>query len=319
MTIRFVTIVTQDFWPGLAALVQSISENSGLATNEYEFQIICPLDQAPRAWLDSRPETISLLASSAIPSIPILSPLAQGKRMEESLQKLGVFALPEDGKTRVLIDCDMVCLGSLRELLDARPISGTSDHLCGFDTGKTPDVMDNVIFNGGLIVFTPSMKAFNELLSVYANRHGDGLYCADQDVLNIWLQETGQSMHWLGGSEWNFAKRFQDFAGRRWAKERIGQVKLLHFVGVKPWTDNADVKTFRECRYRWMEEIWWDYFERSGFAAHMQHPPRRSIAFIRQWILPWTSLPILREHCIRGCGLLRRLVKRQPQPGQLQA
>ena len=129
MPIRFVTIVTQDFWPGLAALVQSISENSGLATNEYEIQIICPLDQAPQAWLDSRPESISLLASSEIPSIPILSPLAQGKRMEESLQKLGVFALPEDGETRILIDCDMVRLGSLRELLDARPISGTSDLL----------------------------------------------------------------------------------------------------------------------------------------------------------------------------------------------
>jgi len=309
MPIRFVTIVTQDFWPGLAAFVQSISENSGLAANEYELQIICPLDQAPRAWLDSRPETISLLATSEIPSIPILSPLAQGKRMEESLQKLGVFALPEDGETRILIDCDMVCLGSLRELLDARPISGTSDHLCGFDTGKKPADMENPTINGGFIVFTPSAKAFNELRSVYAKRHGDGLYCADQDVLNLWLQETGQSVHWLGGSEWNFAKRFQDFTGARWAKQRIGQVKLLHFVGVKPWTDNADVKTFRECHYRWMEEIWWDYFERSGFAAHMQNPPRRSTAIMRQWVLPITSPAILKEHCVRAGRLVRRMLK----------
>ena len=95
----------------------------------------------------------------------------------------------------------------------------------------------------------------------------------------------------------------------------MGQVKILHFVGVKPWTRNTDVKTFRECGYRWMEEIWWDYFERSGFAAHMQNPPRRSIAFIRQWVLPWTSPSILREHCIRGCRLLKRLLKGNANPG----
>lgn len=303
--IRFVSIVTSDFWPGFAALVQSIAENGQLSPREYEFSVFCDTEQAPRGWVNSRPEAISLIPTSAIPSIPILSPFAQGKRMEESLQKLGLFALPDAGATRVCIDSDMVCLGPLRELSQAQPITGVCDALCGFDTGKNASDMDDVPINGGLIIFAPSPKAFSELMSVYERRHGEGCFRADQDIINMWLEETGQKVHRLT-SEWNFHKRFQNGMGLRWVKDRISQVRLLHFVGVKPWTNNAEVRTARECRYRWLEEVWWDYFDRSGFAAHMTNPPKRSIAMMRQCVLPWTKPAILGEHFGKVARLFRK-------------
>jgi hypothetical protein len=296
---------TPDFWPGFAALVQSIAENGQLSPNDYEFSVICDIDQAPQRWLNSRSETISLTPASTIPSIPILSPFAQGKRMEESLQKLGLFALPDEGVVRVCIDSDMICLGSLRELLQARPITGVCDELCGFDTGKSASDMDDVQINGGLIVFAPSASAFRELMSVYERRHGEGCFKADQDIINMWLEETGQKAHRLS-SEWNFSKRFQNGMGLQWVKERIAQVRILHFVGVKPWTNNSEVRTARECRYQWLEEIWWDYFERSGFAESMERPPLRSTAFHRQWILPWTKPAILAEYCDRTLRAIRK-------------
>jgi hypothetical protein len=305
--IRFVCMFTPDFWPGFATLVQSIAENGQLSAKEYEFSVICEIDQAPRGWLDSRPEAISLIPSSAIPNIPILSPFAQGKRMEESLQKLGLFALPDEGVTRVCIDSDMVCLGSLRELLQARPITGACDEFCGFDTGKSAGDMEDVQINGGLIVFSPSLRAFSELTAVYERRHGEGCFKADQDVINMWLEETGQKPHRLT-SEWNFSKRFQNGMGLRWVKAHINEVRILHFVGVKPWTSNSEISTIRECRYRWLEEIWWDYFERSGFAAHMQTPLCRSTAWIRQWVLPWTKTAILKEHVGRIACLLQKAI-----------
>jgi hypothetical protein len=298
---------TPDFWPGFATLVQSIAENGQLSSNEYEFSVICDIDQAPRGWLDSRAEAISLIPTSTIPSIPILTPFAQGKRMEESLQKLGLFALPDEEGARVCIDTDMVCLGSLRELLHARPITGVCDEFCGFDSGKSASDMEGVQINGGLIVFAPSPAAFSELMSVYERRHMEGCFKADQDIINMWLDETGQKAHRLT-SEWNFSKRFQNGLGLHWVKAHISEVKILHFVGVKPWTSNSEVRTARECRYQWLEEIWWDYFERSGFAEFMERPPSRSVAFRRQWILPWTKPAILAEYWERALRIIGRRI-----------
>jgi len=110
----------------------------------------------------------------------------------------------------------------------------------------------------------------------------------------------------LLGAEWNFAKRYVHDFSRQRIREEFAKVKFLHFVGAKPWTPNAEIKSFRECRYRWMEEIWWDYFDRSGFARYMSSPPLRSTAFRRQWILPWGKPAILREHMQRGLRFVRR-------------
>ncbi len=306
--IRFVSIVSPDFWPGFAALLQSLSENASLGTHEYEVQVICDTSQAPIPWLASRKENVTLLQESAIPAIEILSRQEQGKRMDQAMQKLGVFALPKSEGARVYVDCDMICLSSLRELLDFAPLAAACEELCGFDSGRSAVDLNGVDINTGLMVFAPSQEAFSELQSVYVRRHGERCYKGDQDVVNMWLQETGRSLHRLG-SEWNFSKRFQDLTGRRWAQKRIGEVKLLHFVGTKPWTSNRDVNTFRECHYEWMENIWWDYFQRSGFAQHMDKPPNRSLAFRRRWILPWSKPVILREHCIRALRLLRRITR----------
>ncbi len=296
--VRFVSIVTSDFWPGFAALLQSLSENSGLGPGEFEFVAICDVDRAPHAWLQGRPEQVRLLPLDAIPAVSVLSPQSQGKRMENALQKLGIFALPPEEGRCVYIDVDMVCLGTIREIAEFPPIAAGSDVLSGFDTGVQREDLADAEINTGLLVFEPRQGIFEELRETYRGMHDRQRHKGDQDVINAWLRKTGQPLHRLG-AEWNFSKRFQDKTSGSWARPRIGQVKILHFVGVKPWTDNAKVDTIRECRYRWMEEIWWDYFERSGFAAHMENPPKRSIAFARQWILPFTKPAILREHAMR--------------------
>lgn len=300
--IRFVTIVSGDFWPGFAAMLQSLEENSGFRSDEYEIVAICDPDTAPEDWLGTRKSRVVLMPPATIPRVEVLSPQNQGERMAGALQKLGVFALPDDFGRCIFIDSDMVCLRSLRELLEMMPLTAACDHLCGFDPASGS--ADGEI-NTGLMVFEPSRTTFEELQSVYTRRHGERTHKGDQDVINMWLQETGRPVHRLG-SEWNFSKRFQDKTGPRWVKRHIRQVRILHFVGVKPWTDNACVNTFRECRYRWMEEIWWDYFDRSGFVAHVVKPPRRSTARVRAWILPWTRPAILGEHCTRALRFVRR-------------
>lgn len=303
--IRFVTIVTDDFWPGFAVLLQSLEENSALGPDGFQMVVLCDVDRAPRSWLAGWGDSVELVSMEVLPRIELLSPQNQGERMEGALQKLGLFALPEEWGRCVFIDSDMVCLGDLRPLRGMVPLTAACDELCGL--GWETEVSDVCTpeINTGLMVFEPSRTVFEELRSVYIRRHGERTHKGDQDVINMWLQETGWPVHRLG-SEWNFSKRFQDSTGRRWIKERIGNVKILHFVGAKPWTNNAEINTFRECHYRWMEEIWWDYFERSGFAGQMDKAPRRSLAWMRAWVLPWSKPAIMKEHFIRGRRLIRR-------------
>jgi len=306
--IRFVTIVTDDFWPGAAALLQSISENSGLSHDDYGFKILCDVDQAPQGWLSERRERIELVPLDSLPSISLLSQQNQGARMENALQKLGVFALPSEWGTCIYIDCDIICLGSLVGLEMFIPLTAAPDMLfLSEDLDKVDRSHPDFEFNTGLFAFQPDRRIFDELADVYRRRHNERTHKGDQDVFNIWVSEKQMSVR-LIGSEWNFGKRYQDLMGAGRCRQLVRRLKLLHFVGVKPWTPNSQVNTFRECYYHWMEEIWWDYFERSGFASHMDKPPRRSTALLRQWVLPWTKPSIIKEHAVRGSRLAKRLL-----------
>jgi lipopolysaccharide biosynthesis glycosyltransferase len=311
MPLRFVTIVTEDFWPGLAALVQSIADNGELPPDSYEFKILCNVSKAPQAWLEARSERIELVPLDTLPQITLLSQQNQGSRMENAMQKLGVFALPPAWGTCIYIDCDIICLASLRGLEEFTPLTAAADMPCfSQDLHKVDRFDPNFEFNTGLFVFQPNQRVFDELGDVYRRRHQERTHKGDQDIFNLWVLEKDVPVR-LAGSEWNFGKRYQDFLGRRRTRDCLTRVKLLHFVGVKPWADNSRINTFRECRYSWLEKIWWDHFERSGFAAHMEKPPSRSTAFRRQWILPWTKPEILREHCVRAGRLLRKTLRIQ--------
>ena len=228
--------------------------------------------------------------------------------MEQALQKLGVFALPEEWGTCVYIDSDMVCVNPIIELSVMQPLSAACDFLSGFGKEPKESSEGSTDINTGLMVFSPSQLTFRELVAVYNERHAERTHKGDQDIINMWIRETRQPVQRLG-SEWNFSKRLQDCAGLSWVKKNLKRIKILHFVGAKPWTPNAEINTVRECRYGWMERIWWDYFERSGLERYMSNSPARSTAFNRQWLLPWSKPAILREHMQRGWRfVLRRLL-----------
>lgn len=307
--LRFVTIVTPGFWRGFAALVQSLAENGRLEScSEVRWLVICDPESAPMAWLASRPEKVELFPLSELPRIKVLSAQTQGERMENALQKLGIFALPETLGTCVYLDSDMICLNPVNDLESMSPISAVYDHLqlsgdpSPLPAGQPPE------YNTGVLVFTPSRKIFEELSETYQRRHGERSHKGDQDVFFFWSQD--KSVHPLG-SEWNFSKRHQDAVGAGWVRRRLPCIRFLHFVGAKPWTSNSHITTFRECHYGWMEKIWWDYFERSGLAQDTAASTKRSAAFIRQWVLPWTKPAILSEHTFRGGRAIRKILFRK--------
>jgi hypothetical protein len=301
--IHFVSIVSEDFWPGVAALFQSIQTNSGLSASDYRFTLLCDPRTAPTDWLQGTATTADLMPLSALRNIKLLAAQKQGRRMEVALQKCAVFALPPSFGHCVYLDADMLCVGSLRGIEDMSPLTLTAE-LPDFTEALTPDVSASPGFecNTGFFVFRPDHRIYEQLHDTYQRRYRECFFKGDQDVINLWLREK-RVPYKLLGAEWNFAKRYVHGFNRQQISEKCENVRFLHFVGAKPWTSNADINSFRECRYQWMENIWWDYFESSGFAQHMSKPPNRRTAWLRARILPWTKPAILREHAQRVCRL----------------
>lgn len=289
--IIFTSIVTNNYWPGFAALIQSIAENSKLTRDEYEFLVICDIDSAPTYWIKSRKEKIHLHPLSSFPKIPILSPQKQGKRMEVALQKLGIFTLQQQNKLLVYIDADMICLSSLRDLFDLKPVMAAYDAF--YDTSKSAQraaiehvlqrkelklgvfknsqngiryYRSNYELNTGLVVFEPSQKIFKELVDTYNEYHSIKYLKGDQEIFNLWASNINKSVRPLN-SMWNFSKRHQNILGYKWIANNFYRIKLLHYVNCKPWYFGKEISGKWECIYLRLELIWWKYYMKSNFTS----------------------------------------------------
>ena len=270
--IIFTSIVTNNYWPGFAALIQSIAENSKLTRDEYEFLVICDIDSAPTSWIKSRKEKIRLQSFNNFPKIPILTPQKQGKRMDVALQKLGIFMLPQKNRALVYIDADMICLSSLRDLFNLKPVRATYDGF--YDPSESAqhaartqnNIRSNHELNTGLIVFEPSEKIFKELANTYNEYHPTKNFKGDQDIFNLWAYNINKSVHPLS-SMWNFTKRHQNMLGYKWIANNISRIKLLHYVNCKPWYIGKEISGKWECTYLRLELIWWKYYMKSRFTS----------------------------------------------------
>lgn len=303
--IDFVTIVSDDYWPGAAALIHSVKSNSRLSINQYRFNIVCNLDAVPRRWLSSRDENINLLSFSELPVIPVLTPQKQGHRMEVALQKISIFALPSINSHYVYIDSDMVCLGSLTSLLSLQKFSLCPDEIYGFGFDRSDSELSKVELNTGLMVFEPSFNTYQSILSYYKNHHHEISFKGDQDIINGWIRSNNIEVNYLS-SKYNFCKRFQDKIGRFRTRALIKNLRILHFVGAKPWMSNSQIVSQRECLYYNLERLWWRYFESSRYSMYENFNVRPITPFIRQFILPFIKPAILQESATR---LINRIVK----------
>jgi hypothetical protein len=285
--IIFTSIVTNNFWPGFAALTQSIFENSELTSDEYEFLVICDVHNAPISWLKSRKEKIHLHSISTLPDIPVLTPQSQGKRMEIALQKLGIFMLPQSDGVLVYIDADMICLSSLRDLFNFKPIVAAYDGFYDVNASAQNAAKKHVLrrkelqvgffkknqnikitneLNTGLVVFEPSQKIFKELIDTYHKYHLTKHLKGDQDIFNLWALGVSKCVNPLN-SMWNFSKRHQNILGYKWIADNLSRIKLLHFVNCKPWYTSKEITGKWECRFLRLELIWWKYYAKSHFTS----------------------------------------------------
>ncbi|SKC36194.1 glycosyltransferase family protein [Krasilnikoviella flava] len=158
-------------------------------------------------------------------------------RFEYTFSKLGVFALTFLDRG-VYLDADTVVLDGLDELFDRDGFSAAPDF--GF-------TLHREIFNSGVFAFTPDADVFRDMMAKNGSLESyDG---GDQGFLNSYFPDVD----WLDSSYntlWRMLESNPGVVG-------LGDVKVLHFVGPKPW--NREPELPESLVSLWLDRLGPDY------------------------------------------------------------
>ena len=159
------------------------------------------------------------------------------ERFRHTFTKLRIFELLEY-KRLIYIDADCLMLSSIEDLFD-RP----EQILAAPDWGSNMNSSD---FNSGLIAFSPSESLRNQVFSnIYSFDSNDG---GDQGYLNEVLKGKTTFLH----PSYNTLKRLLVHHS---AYISFDDVKVLHFVGHKPWDSKPNAKDYAELDRLWIKSL----------------------------------------------------------------
>lgn len=157
--------------------------------------------------------------------------------------------LPSHVGKVLYLDCDIVCRGSLKELIETdmegKTICAVQDILANF-----PGMYNRLqyspkygYFNSGVILFDiPKWKAHNfthQCMSYLKNNH---VIHPDQDALNVVLHDQWKNID----IRWNFISNYHtryismDERNMDLYKTDKYYPILVHFTGAKPWSNKCD-------------------------------------------------------------------------------
>lgn len=212
--VAYVTYFDDDgyFW-GALALARSLARVSS-----YPLLALVP-DGYRMPDVPFLPENLTVVRAPRIRNA--LFRRAHQDRFEYTFSKLGVFALTFLDRG-VYLDADTVVLDDLDDLFDRDGLSVAPDF--GFSLHRET-------FNSGVFAFTPDADVFRDMMAKNGTMEShDG---GDQGFLNSYFVDVD----WLDSSYntlWRMLDSNPGVVGLR-------DVKVLHFVGPKPWNRDQDL------------------------------------------------------------------------------
>ena len=244
---RFVTTLTENFIPGFIGLIQSMKENSEI---EFCFTVVEyePISQKQKDIVNALGVHVDWYPKELLGHFEFDRSKTDSPRMAWNLNKFLVWLLPHRGPM-CYTDVDVLCLSSLRDLRNLRPLSVT---MMQSAIGKEPDALTQYRpsgvypFNAGWFVFERSEQIYRECQEYARSYKGQRIAFGDQVPMNdYWASQRPDEVNFVdinwNISHWCLHHEYFDF---NWET-----VKLLHFAhAAKPWKD--------EPTHRWMEKGW---------------------------------------------------------------
>jgi lipopolysaccharide biosynthesis glycosyltransferase len=250
----FVMLTDRRFLPGLFALLQSLRENSGLSPLPRVIVVIegPPLSREMEAALSEHGLPLTFVQREVLGEVRHPFPPVH-KRYANTLQKLLIFGLPEPGPLCYL-DVDLLCLNPLDGLDSIGPFSAAPD------LGKAQPVeVDGLpMFNAGFFIYRPDRARLADLLAFMARTAAPQDTHGDQLILNRYFHREHRSEVRTLDPSWNTLKRLKVHQP---ALFDPGRIRLLHYVGRKPWRTTSWHPG--EPEYLDINRLWWGFFSRS--------------------------------------------------------
>jgi len=174
------------------------------------------------------------------------------KRFEKTFNKLKVFSLDQYDRA-IFLDSDIICLGDI-SLLTCDSLSNRSLYAAK-DDGVSLSKR-NYINSGVMVINKPLLRqsVFLELIEIAKkgfeeekrDLKGNG---SDQTVINDYLRMNNINYGILE-TKYNTLKRIFHHHKEIWNKVKK-EIRLLHFVGEKPWQKNR-----KEINYKEVDMLW---------------------------------------------------------------
>ena len=224
----YVTVVSGAYHHGARALANSLREHSDVPL----IALVTP--DADRA----------ALAASGIRTIQvpgIRNPMNSGgnkiqARFAMTYTKLHVFRLDFFDRL-VYLDSDTVVKGSLDDLFDGDDFAAVPD--AGLD------LPDGTVFNSGVFAVNPSHGMFEKMMSQLG--HTTSYDGGDQGFLNQFFADWRKLP-----LEYNTTKRIYSHHPQVFNED---DVKVLHYVGRKPWEPTSKGERYDQLDYAWLDHL----------------------------------------------------------------
>jgi hypothetical protein len=261
-----VTMFDGPYLPGFLALLQSLSEAeqtpsvSGVIA--YNDSPVRPSGLRLRKayGFDVEYRSRSELAQIEVAPSSVMRP--------KNLAKLALFGIPSEDKV-VYFDCDMLFLGN-----DLAAVAKLQHFSAAPNWGRREpeEVGGRQMFNSGFMLYEPSRDLLANIVAFARTSERDFPY-GDQGILNYYFHlRAPQEVTYLD-LRWNTMITLQNRFPEKYAAI---EPQVLHFTGIKPWSNVRQRPTGGRNHPRYEREVglWWSVYRRAVSALLTGRPAR---------------------------------------------
>lgn len=233
---KFVSMATQDYTPGVLTLIKSMEKNANL---DFEFKIIQigEYEKETKQKFQELETKIEFFKAEDLGNFEFDNDLLNTNRSTHQ-NKFLIYKLPFNEKM-CYIDSDMICLDDISHLEKCKPFTACPN--IGREDPET--VYERPMFNAGLMVFQPSEERFQELQN-FALEYDKEMNYGDQRLFNEFYYKNYPEEVNLLGFNWNVFITVKKYRPKLWKHVNQTGIKFLHFTNIKPWIYSQGWKKF---------------------------------------------------------------------------